>query len=313
MKAYYEHRAPEYDDWYLGRGRFSDRDRPGWNEEVDELGRALGALPPARTLDVACGTGFLTRHLRGEVLGLDQSESMLEEARRQAPNATFATGDALELPFPDGSFERAFTAHFYGHLDEADRVRFLGEARRVAAGWSWSTPRSAGRGAEELQGGSSTTVPLGGLQALLHACRPGRRLGGGSPCWPGAGSSPSLLTRRRASYRSIASLQRDNRVCRACAGRIPLESLAVVQPYDGQRAYLFGQAPGWSKARRRPWRGRAGRTLRRWLELDGTSSGDLLLRLGHPLLPGKAPAAAATARAPREQELCAFWRDWGCA
>ena len=132
MKAYYERRASEYDDWYLGRGRFADRDRPGWSEELDELRRALRALPPARTLDVACGTGFLTRHLPGEVVGLDQSESMLEEARRQAPNATFATGDALELPFPDGSFERVFTAHFYGHLDEADRLRFLGEARRVA-------------------------------------------------------------------------------------------------------------------------------------------------------------------------------------
>jgi len=132
VKAYYERRASEYDDWYLGRGRFADRDRPGWSEELDELRRALRALPPARTLDVACGTGFLTRHLPGEVVGLDQSESMLEEARRQAPNATFATGDALELPFPDGSFERVFTAHFYGHLDEADRLRFLGEARRVA-------------------------------------------------------------------------------------------------------------------------------------------------------------------------------------
>ena len=132
MKAYYERRASEYDDWYLGRGRFADRDRPGWSEELDELRRALGALPPARSLDVACGTGFLTRNLPGEVVGLDQSESMLEEARRQAPEATFATGDALELPFPDGSFERVFTAHFYGHLDEADRLRFLGEARRVA-------------------------------------------------------------------------------------------------------------------------------------------------------------------------------------
>ncbi len=132
MKAYYERRAREYDDWYLGRGRFADRDRPGWGEELDELRCALGALPPASTLDVACGTGFLTRHLPGEVVGLDQSESMLEEARRQAPDATFASGDALELPFPDGSFERVFTAHFYGHLDEADRLRFLGEARRVA-------------------------------------------------------------------------------------------------------------------------------------------------------------------------------------
>jgi len=132
VKAYYERRAREYDDWYLERGRFTGRDRPGWSEEVDQLRRALEALPAARTLDVACGTGFLTRHLPGEIVGFDQSESMLEEGRRQAPNATFATGDALELPFPDGSFKRVFTAHFYGHLEEADRLRFLGEARRVA-------------------------------------------------------------------------------------------------------------------------------------------------------------------------------------
>jgi demethylmenaquinone methyltransferase/2-methoxy-6-polyprenyl-1,4-benzoquinol methylase len=133
VKTYYERRAREYDDWYLGRGRFADRDRPGWSQEVDELRRALEALPPARTLDVACGTGFLTRHLPGEIVGFDQSESMLEEARRQAPSATFTVGDALELPFPDGSFERVFSAHFYGHLDQDNRLRFLGEARRVAA------------------------------------------------------------------------------------------------------------------------------------------------------------------------------------
>src|SRR5689334_8393079 len=104
MKAYYDRRAREYDDWWLGRGRFADRDRPGWGDEVVELHRALEALPAAHTLDVACGTGFLTRHLPGEVVGLDQSESMLEEARRQAPEATYVRGDALELPFPDGSF-----------------------------------------------------------------------------------------------------------------------------------------------------------------------------------------------------------------
>ena len=41
-------------------------------------------------------------------------------------------------------------------------------------------------------------------------------------------------------------------------------------PYHGQRAYLFGQAPGIVEGEERlPWRGRAGQTLRRWLELDG--------------------------------------------
>jgi ubiquinone/menaquinone biosynthesis C-methylase UbiE len=132
VKAYYDSRAPEYDEWYLGSGRFAERDRPGWDEEIEALRCTLEALPPAKILDVACGTGFLTRHLPGEIVGLDQSESMLEEARRQAPNATYLSGDALALPFENGSFERVFAGHFYGHLAQPERETFLREARRVA-------------------------------------------------------------------------------------------------------------------------------------------------------------------------------------
>jgi ubiquinone/menaquinone biosynthesis C-methylase UbiE len=132
VKAYYHARAREYDDWWLGRGPFADRDRPGWDEEREELERVVAALPPLRTLDIACGTGFLTRHLRGAVVGLDQSDAMLEIAQEQAPHASFVHGDALELPFDDGEFDRVFASYFYCHLEEDERVRFLGEARRVA-------------------------------------------------------------------------------------------------------------------------------------------------------------------------------------
>jgi ubiquinone/menaquinone biosynthesis C-methylase UbiE len=132
VKAYYHARANEYDDWWLGRGPFAERDRPGWDEERAELEQVVASLPPVRTLDVACGTGFLTRHLEGEVVGLDQSEAMLEIAREQAPRAEFVQGDALELPFDDGEFDRVFASYFYCHLEEAERVRFLAEARRVA-------------------------------------------------------------------------------------------------------------------------------------------------------------------------------------
>jgi ubiquinone/menaquinone biosynthesis C-methylase UbiE len=133
VKTYYDRRAREYDDWYLGKGLFAERERPGWDKEVAQLCHALEGLPPARTLDVACGTGFLTRHLPGDTVGVDQSHSMLEEARRQAPQAEYVQGDALALPFPAAAFGRLFTAHFYGHLEDADRERFLREARRVAA------------------------------------------------------------------------------------------------------------------------------------------------------------------------------------
>ena len=132
MKTYYDRRASEYDDWWLGTGLHAERVRPGWDEEVDVLAELIASLPPARTLDVACGTGFLTRHLRGEVVGLDQSERMLALARGRAPGATFVQGDALTLPFEPGSFDRVFTSYFYCHLEEPDRERFLAEARRVA-------------------------------------------------------------------------------------------------------------------------------------------------------------------------------------
>jgi ubiquinone/menaquinone biosynthesis C-methylase UbiE len=132
VKTYYDRRAQEYDDWWLGRGLYAGRVRPGWDDERRSLEETIAELPPLVTLDVACGTGFLTRHLRGEVVALDASERMLEVARRQAPAATFVQGDALSLPFEDRSFERVFTSYFYCHLEAEDRRRFLAEARRVA-------------------------------------------------------------------------------------------------------------------------------------------------------------------------------------
>jgi SAM-dependent methyltransferase len=132
MKDYYERRAPEYDDWWEGAGLFAARERPGWHDEVAELTAALRALPPARTLDVACGTGFLTRHLPGAVTGLDASSAMLEIARERIPGGDVVQGDALDPPFPNGAFERVATGHFYGHLDEPQRARFLARVRRLA-------------------------------------------------------------------------------------------------------------------------------------------------------------------------------------
>jgi len=132
MRAYYEQRAAEYDDWWLGRGIFAKRDRPGWHQEVEAVLEAVRALEPARTLDVACGTAFVTRHLGGEVVGLDQSETMVRIASSRLPHGRAVQGDAVPLPFDDRSFHRVFTGHFYGHLLEDERQRLRAEARRVA-------------------------------------------------------------------------------------------------------------------------------------------------------------------------------------
>jgi SAM-dependent methyltransferase len=122
MRSYYEKRAPEYDDWWLGAGRFEQRERPGWYEDVSALIDVLRTLPPARTLDLGCGTGFLTRHLPGEVFGVDQSPSMLEIAQARRRDGAFEVGDALA---PRPGYARIFSSHFYGHLDTTQRAAFL--------------------------------------------------------------------------------------------------------------------------------------------------------------------------------------------
>jgi uracil-DNA glycosylase len=122
------------------------------------------------------------------------------------------------------------------------------------------------------------------------------------------------MTTRKSAYRSIASLQRDVAGCRACSeAGFPLESLPVRAPFADQRAYMYGQAPGVVEGEERlPWRGRAGQTLRRWLEMDEDAFyATFYCASVTRCYPGRAASGRGDRTpAPREQELCAFWRQW---
>jgi uracil-DNA glycosylase family 4 len=122
------------------------------------------------------------------------------------------------------------------------------------------------------------------------------------------------MTRRKSAYRSLASLQRDNRVCRACVeAGYPLESLPVFHGYLGQKAMIYGQAPGALEGdERRPWRGRAGRTLRRWLDFDEEEFyATFYCASVTRCYPGKDLSGKGDRTpTPREIELCRFWREW---
>jgi ubiquinone/menaquinone biosynthesis C-methylase UbiE len=131
MEPYYERRAAEYDDWYLSTGLFADRERPGWEDELRAVEDVVSSLPASRTLDVACGTGFITRHLPGRVIATDASAGMLAESRARHGHP-LVRADAFALPFRNDSFDRVFTGHFYGHLHPEQRARFLAESRRIA-------------------------------------------------------------------------------------------------------------------------------------------------------------------------------------
>ena len=115
------------------------------------------------------------------------------------------------------------------------------------------------------------------------------------------------------AYRSLRALKRDQSACRACVeAGYPLESLPVIAPGEGQRAYLFGQAPGIVEGQeRRPWRGRAGQTLRRWLAMEEDEFyATFYCASVTRCYPGK-PASGRGDRTPTpaEQRLCEPWRD----
>lgn len=104
--------------------------------------RATRLRPGMRALDVACGSGTLTRELAravgptGSVLGIDLSDGMLELARgRRVPTGSaspeYRHGDALALPVEDAAYDAATIA--FGLRNVGDYRRALAEMTRAVA------------------------------------------------------------------------------------------------------------------------------------------------------------------------------------
>lgn len=120
--------------------RWAELYRPAHRQITDVLLEGAELRPGLRVLDEACGQGTpaLAEAERvgptGSVVGVDISLPAIELARRFAErdgvgNVRFQAGDAIDLPFPDGTFDRVtsrFGPMFFGDLERAAR-----EAHRV--------------------------------------------------------------------------------------------------------------------------------------------------------------------------------------
>ena len=125
VRTMFDRIAPVYD--VMNRVMTAGLDRR-WRRET-----AHAVVHPGdRVLDACCGTGDLAlagARAGGSVTGLDFSERMLERARRKTGEIEWVQGDALALPFEDGSFDAATVG--FGVRNVADLELALRELRRV--------------------------------------------------------------------------------------------------------------------------------------------------------------------------------------
>jgi len=99
-----------------------------------EMARRIGARRPRRVLELAAGTGVLTREIlattgTADVTATDLNEAMVECGRKNVPDATWQSADALDLPFDDGRFD--VIACQFGVMFFPDKPKAHAEARRV--------------------------------------------------------------------------------------------------------------------------------------------------------------------------------------
>jgi SAM-dependent methyltransferase len=115
-----------------------DRLAPSWEQRITPEGvraleRALDDVPPpTRVLDIGSGTGAATflsarRFPEAEVVGIDLSERMVEQARAKTPpelaeRVRFEVADASALPFGDDTFDLVTLLNAIPFFDELARV-----------------------------------------------------------------------------------------------------------------------------------------------------------------------------------------------
>jgi ubiquinone/menaquinone biosynthesis C-methylase UbiE len=116
-----------------------DRRTIVWREVRRQTYALLDVHEGDQLLDVGCGPGDAVRELAqrvgstGHVIGVDKSETMIQEARRRAQGATlpseYRLGDVYQLEFADNTFDGCRAERVFMHLD--DPLRALSEIRRV--------------------------------------------------------------------------------------------------------------------------------------------------------------------------------------
>ena len=174
MREYYDRRAPEYDDWYLGPGLFADRDRPGWRTSSINSPRRSPRYPPQEhsTWRAARDSSRAISAATSSVSTREPGCSPKLRARFRPPPSSRVTRSRCR--FPTELRPRVHRAL----LRSSPGPRPAALSRRGAtvshASWSSSMPREALAGRRgDVAAGPRRWFSLGGLQAVVAgAARP---------------------------------------------------------------------------------------------------------------------------------------------
>ncbi len=159
LVAYYEARAPEYDDWYLRRGRYARGPihDAAWNAELDAAGRWLDARPiHGEVVELAAGTGWWSPLLasKGELSVYDASPSALDRARERLVAHRLRAHIHLRDAWTEGDrpVDAVFAGFWLSHVPRDRLDAFLGVVRR------WLKPGGTFAFIDSLQDPQSSAI-----------------------------------------------------------------------------------------------------------------------------------------------------------
>ena len=167
MALYYEERAREYDEIYLGKGP-AIPDPDAYKKDVEKISQIASGFGRGNLIDIGCGTGFWLpyyAHNCSRITLIDQSEKMLKECKRRIDQlglknkCHFIKGDFFEVAFENSLFESALIGFLISHLTLEHEQSFFVQLKKILKSngqlmlidSTWSSKRLPHRKKEGMQ------------------------------------------------------------------------------------------------------------------------------------------------------------------